>query len=159
MNPAQGPELRDIHLPPPPSWWPPAPGWWLLAALSLVIVIFTFLYFYKKKQRRRRWRELMAEFDRTVAAAHGDAPALAAALSGFLRRLSLTDAPASASLTGDAWLEHLDKRIASDEFSAGVGRALIEAPYRAQADYDAPALIALVRRTVRRSFQREAAHA
>ncbi|MBP6325901.1 MAG: DUF4381 domain-containing protein, partial [Dokdonella sp.] len=27
MN-ADGPQLRDIHLPPDPSWWPPAPGWW-----------------------------------------------------------------------------------------------------------------------------------
>ena len=159
MSPAPGPELRDIHLPPPPSWWAQAPGWWLRGGLCLVIVIFTFLYFYKKMQRRRRWRALMAEFDRTVAATNDDAPALAAALSGFLRRLSLTDAPASAVLTGDAWLEHLDKRVASDEFSAGVGRALIDAPYRAHADYDASALIALVRRTVRRSFQGEAAHA
>ncbi|MGH8123563.1 MAG: DUF4381 domain-containing protein [Rudaea sp.] len=159
MNPAAGPVLRDIHLPPPPSWWPPAPGWWLLAALSVGIAIFIFLYVYKKIRRQRRRRTLMAEFDRTVAAAHGDPPVLAAALSAFLRRLSLTDAPASAALSGNAWLEYLDKRIASDEFSAGVGRALIEAPYRAHTHYDAPALIALVRRTLRQSFECEGAHA
>ncbi len=159
VNPASGPELRDIHLPPPPSWWPPAPGWWLLAALILALSIFTFLYLHKKMQRRRRRLALIAEFERVITAAGSDPPALAAALSGFLRRLRLREEPASAALAGEAWLRHLDSRIASDEYSAGVGRALIEAPFRAQAEYDAPALIALVRRTLRQSFDREAAHA
>jgi hypothetical protein len=148
MNPAQGPDLRDIHLPPPPSWWPPAPGWWLLALLILALSTFIFLYLYKKLQQRRHRLALMAEFERTVAAAKDDAPALAAALSGFLRRLSRHDSPASVALAGDAWLAYLDSRVAGVEFSSGIGRALIEAPFRAQADYDADALIALVRRAV-----------
>ena len=36
---AQGPVLRDIHLPPDPSWWPPAPGWWMLAGLLLLLAL------------------------------------------------------------------------------------------------------------------------
>src|SRR5579863_9181001 len=159
VNPASGPELRDIHLPPPPSWWPPAPGWWLLALLILALSIFIVLYLYKRVQRRRRRLALLAEFERTVAVARGDPPVLAAALSGFLRRLRLREEPASAALAGEAWLLYLDSRIASDEYSTGVGRALIEAPFRAQAEYDASALIALVRRTLRQSFDGEGAHA
>jgi Domain of unknown function (DUF4381) len=158
--PTQGPQLRDIHLPPPPSWWPPAPGWWLLAALVLGLSIFCFVYLYKKIGRQRRRSALLAEFDRIVAAAQAknDAPQIAAALSAFLRRQSLRAAPNAAALSGTAWLQHLDARSGTDEFSAGPGRALVEAPYRATADFDATALIELVRRTVGAIFDREAGH-
>lgn len=153
----QTPQLRDIHLPPPPSWWPPAPGWWLLAAIAVALCIFLFVYFRKKWKRQARRRALMAEFERTVAAARADAPALAAALSTFLRRLAIPASPAAATLSGEAWLNHLDARLAGEEFSKGVGRALIEAPYRAQAEFDAPALIALARRAVQKLGESEAA--
>ena len=141
----QGPQLRDIHLPAPPSWWPPAPGWWLLAILVLALCTALFLYFRRKMQHRRRRRELLAEFER-AAAARTDAPALAAALSAFLRRLAIRTTPSAATLAGEAWLAHLDARLGGEEFSRGVGRALVEAPYRPLAEFDAPALIALVRR-------------
>lgn len=145
-----GPELRDIHLPAPPSWWPPAPGWWLLAALGAAASVFLLLHLNRAWRRRRRRRRLLAEFERTVAAARADAPGLAAALSAFLRRLAMRDAPAAATLAGEAWLHHLDAKLGGDEFARGVGRALVEAPYRARADIDAAALIALARRTVQK---------
>jgi len=145
----QGPELHDIHLPAPPSWWPPAPGWWLLAILAIALCIFLFLYFYRMRQRRLRRRALLAEFER-AASSEADAPALAAALSAFLRRLAIRTTPSAATLAGEAWLAHLDARLGGEEFSNGVGRALIEAPYRPQAAFDAPALIALARRTVKK---------
>jgi len=154
MNPASGPELRDIHLPPPPSWWPPAPGWWIIAVLALALLIAAVAYMYKLRQRWLRRRALLAEFDRLVTAVSDDRPKLAAELSAFLRRLARCSAPAAATIAGDAWLAHLDGMVGSDEFSAGVGRALIDAPYRMQADYDASALIALARR----ALQKEAVH-
>jgi hypothetical protein len=146
----QGPELRDIHAPAPPSWWPPAPGWWLLAIFVVAFSIFIFFHFYRKWQRRKRRLAVMAEFERTVVAARDDAPALASALSAFLRRLAMRGTPAAATLAGEAWLGHLDARLASNEFSSGVGRALIEAPYRARAEFDTPALIALARRAAQK---------
>ncbi|MBN8885986.1 MAG: DUF4381 family protein [Rudaea sp.] len=142
----QGPELRDIHVPAPPSWWPPAPGWWLLTVLVVALCIFLFLHLYRNYRRRQRRLAVMAEFERTVAASRGDAPALAASLSAFLRRLAMRASPGAAALKGEAWLGHLDAEMAGEEFSHGVGRALIEAPYRAQASFDEPALIALARR-------------
>ena len=153
----QGPELRDIHLPAPPSWWPPAPGWWLLAILAITLCIFLFLYFYRMRQRRLRRRALVAEFER-IAAAHTDAPTLAAALSAFLRRLAMHTTPSAATLAGEAWLAHLDARLGGEEFSKGVGRALVEAPYRAQAEFDAPALVALARQVVHRFCEKEVVH-
>lgn len=104
-----------------------------------------------------RRRAVMAEFECAVAAASADAPALAATLSTFLRRLAMRTTPAAATLSGEAWLGHLDAQLASAEFSQGVGRALVDAPYRAHAEMDAPALIALARRAAQQFCKSEAA--
>ncbi|HST28101.1 MAG TPA: hypothetical protein VLK26_07000, partial [Rudaea sp.] len=50
---------------------------------------------------------------------------------------------------GERWLEYLDARNGGEDFRCGVGRVLIDAPFRASADYDGMALIALVRRFTR----------
>jgi hypothetical protein len=163
MNPANaapaGPVLRDIHLPPAPGWFPPAPGWWLLAAVVMAVCICIFVYARRTYRQRHYRRALMAELDRCIGQAHGDPSALAAALSRFLRRLSRQTMPAAATLAGERWLEHLDACAATNEFTSGVGRILIEAPYRAAPAYDTAALIALVRRWVRGMLDRQVAHA
>jgi hypothetical protein len=159
MNAPAGPVLRDIHLPPPPGWWPPAPGWWLLAGLCLGLGIVAFVRWRARRRTRLRRRALLHELDRCIDAAHGDAPALAAALSRFLRRMALRDRPAAAALVGEAWLDYLDARSSGDEFRCGVGRVLIDAPYRPIAAYDSVALIALVRRWTRAALDAEIAHA
>jgi hypothetical protein len=158
MNPATGPILRDIHLPPPP-WWPPAPGWWLVAALCVLCGIFAFVYARRRVRRRRQRRAVLAELDRGIAAAGDDPAALAAALSRFLRRLTRHIAPAAAAYPGERWLAWLDERAGSDEFRRGVGRVLLEAPFRRDARYDTAALIALVRRFARIVLAQEVARA
>jgi hypothetical protein len=158
MTPNSGPALRDIHPPAPPSWWPPAPGWWVLAAIVIAVLVMVCVYLYREILRRRRRRAMLAEFDGAVAGASHDAPVLAATLSAFLRRAQLRMQPRAAALSGAQWLGHLDRQMGGDEFSAGVGRALLDAPYRAQADYDAPALIALTRRSLLAVLDAEARH-
>jgi hypothetical protein len=156
---AAGPELRDIHLPPAPGWWPPAPGWWLLAIAAIALLAWLIVHLYKRHQRRRYRRAVMRELERCIGDARGEPEALAAALSRFLRRLSRHGAPATGTLVGESWLQHLDRCAASDEFSRGIGRVLIEAPYRAATAYDAAALVALVRRCTRRVLQESVADA
>jgi Domain of unknown function (DUF4381) len=150
MNPVPGPELRDIHVPPPPSWWPPAPGWWIVAILSCALIAFVSLYLYKKMQRRRRRLALLSEFEREVAETTDDLIVLASALSAFLRRVALKNSPSAAALSGEEWLRHLDASSESNEFTGGIGRVLIEAPFRAASSFDASALTALVRRYARK---------
>lgn len=163
MNPTTaapaGPVLRDIHLPPPPGWWPPAPGWWLLAAVAIAISICIFVYARRKLRHRRYRRAVLAELEHCIGEARGDSSALAAALSRFLRRVSRQTSPEAGAFAGEQWLRHLDACAATDEFTAGVGRALIEAPFRRAPAYDTAALIALVRRWVRNSLDRQAVHA
>jgi Domain of unknown function (DUF4381) len=159
MNPPTGPELRDIHLPPAPGWWPPAPGWWVLAALVLVCIFLALYKFLKVQKRRARTRELMSELDEHIRAAGADPIDIAASLSQFLRRMALLDTPAAAALLDERWLAYLDSRMGGEEFARGIGRVLLDAPYRADGAFDAPALIALVRRWTRQVLDGGAQHA
>jgi len=149
LKPTDGPALRDIHLPPPPDWWPPAPGWWALAGICILLLIAAVLWLRKVRAARRHRQAILRELDRCIAQANGDAVALAASLSNFLRRMTLHDAPQAAAYAGERWLEYLDTRGATDEFRHGIGRMLVEAPYRQLAHYDTAALAALVRRWTR----------
>ncbi|HEY2395083.1 MAG TPA: DUF4381 family protein [Rudaea sp.] len=161
MNPSTdaGPILRDIHLPPAPGWWPPAPGWWLLAIAVLALLTWLLRVCFRSWRRRRHRRAVTAELDRSIDATRNDPVVLATALSQFLRRLSKHADNSTAALVGERWLEHLDQAAGSDEFTRGVGRVLIEAPFRPLMTYDVPALIALVRRSTRHALEQETAHA
>jgi Domain of unknown function (DUF4381) len=159
MNPVAGPTLRDIHLPPPPGWWPPAPGWWVLAGFIILCCILAFMKMRKMRCRARIRKAVLSELDRCIDDAHGDPVLLVAALSQFLRRMALRDSPAAAAFTDERWLGYLDSRAAGDEFARGVGRVLLEAPFRATHIYDVPALIALVRRWTRNALATEVGRA
>ncbi|MBS0439778.1 MAG: DUF4381 domain-containing protein [Proteobacteria bacterium] len=158
MNAPSGPILRDIHLPPPPGWWPPAPGWWMVAAMAIGLGIFALYKLHKLRKRRRHERAVLRELDVCIEANRHDSAGLAAALSHFLRRLSLRDAHAAA-FAGERWLEYLDARGGGEDFRHGIGRVLIDAPFRARADYDTDGLVALVRRFTRNALAAGAAHA
>ncbi len=141
--------LHDIHGAPPAAWWPPAPGWWVLAAavLSIAAVVLW-------RRRRRGWhlsalRELQSverEFAETQ-----DAARCVARISVLLRSVAVTRSPnlAVAGLTGDAWLRYLDEPLAARDFSSGVGRVLVTAPYMQAADIDVAALCELTRKWLR----------
>lgn len=149
MNPApaaEGPLLRDIHLPPAPGWWPPAPGWWLLAALVLIVAAIGVVWLLRIARTRRWRRRIGAEVDRIAArhAAHPDGVRLAAELSGVMRRASLLVEPHAAALRGEAWLAFLDEQGGGEDFRSGPGRVLIDAPYRRVAEIDSRVLVGLV---------------
>ncbi|WP_440225427.1 DUF4381 domain-containing protein [Dokdonella sp. MW10] len=147
MN-ADGPVLRDIHLPPDPSWWPPAPGWWILATLVLV-GIAVLVRAVRGMRRRRRWlRALHGQIDRLDALDVRDGSALAADVSQLLRRATLLVDTRAAALTGPEWLRFLDARLGGDAFEHGVGRALLDAPWQKGAVIDGAALVALARRWI-----------
>ncbi len=155
MNPNDAPVLQDIHLPPDPSWWPPAPGWWLLAFLLLVLIALVVRFSVPRWRQRRRGIGVMAEFERIVTAFHNQQnhPQLAADLSQYLRRVTLLHEPHAAALSGDAWLDHLDAAAGTQEFRQGIGRVLLDAPYRPAQPFDAAALIALIRRWTRATLR------
>ncbi len=147
--------LRGYHLPEPPSWWPPAPGWWVLAAAVLIAVAVLAFWYTRRRRRqaaahqaRHELKALRRRFDR-----HGDAVEYVRELSKLLRRYAVTAFPRRdvAALTGNAWLDFLDRHAGNAQFIQGVGRQLIDAPYKPAASIDVEQLAALVDDWIRRN--------
>ncbi|MEL7185741.1 MAG: DUF4381 domain-containing protein [Pseudomonadota bacterium] len=152
MDPTQLP-LRDLHLPEAVGWWPLAPGWWVLAGCLAILAAWQG---YRWLQRRRylapqryALREL-AQLEATYLQKR-DPVTLGKNLSNLLRRAMLAYAPRDevAGLTGDAWLEWLDRDLPVPYFHTEGGKSLLELPYRDPhsdlRDVDVNALLAAVR--------------
>ena len=141
---ADGPVLRDIHLP-PAGWWPPAPGWWGVAALVVLASCAVALAFWRRARQRTR-RAAFREIDSLAAtyAQDGDMTRLAEGASRLLRRVARLVDPDAANLSGDAWRAFLHRHAHDAETQAALDR-LIETRYLAQPVVEAPALLAALR--------------
>ncbi len=149
--------LRGLHLPEAIGWWPLAPGWWLLIAMVLIAAGLLIRRWLQRRAhaaaRRKALRQL--EESRSAYAYHGNPVALGAEVSELLRRTMLAYAPRAevAGLTGDAWLEWLDRDLDEPRFSEGPGRRLLELPYRnpetVAGDVDIDGMLAVVRERLR----------
>lgn len=126
--------LRGLQLPDAVGWWPLAPGWWVLGALLALgcglLVRSSLRRRAYTAARRKALRQL--EESRSAYAYHGNPVTLGAELSELLRRTMLAYAPRAevAGLTGDAWLEWLDRDLDRPLFREGAGRGLLDLPYR-----------------------------
>lgn len=143
MN-AEGPVLRDIHLP-PAAWWPPAPGWWLLA-LFVVALAACVAWWLWQRARKGPLRAALREMDaiESAYAVNHDAMRLADACSRLLRRVARRVDPAAASRAGATWREFLH-RHARDTATRRALDDLDDARFRADPSLDAPALFAALR--------------
>lgn len=156
MDPEQIP-IRDLHLPEAIGWWPLAPGWWVLIALLAAWCG----YMLFRAFRRWRWnaarRVALGELARVKKeyADGSDAVTLAIQLSELMRRAMLAYAPRDevASLTGERWLQWLDRGFDDRPFSKGSGRNLESLPYRNREnvadEVDVEGLIDAVQRRIR----------
>lgn len=152
IDPAALP-LRDIHLPDPVSWWPPAPGWWVVAGALATAMVFAGIFAWRRRTRLQRRALAVLEALQVRYQRDGDAAALTRGVSTLLRRLALECYPRRdvAGLTGRSWLALLDAGLPDQPFSRGVGRLLVEAPYRPAPELapgEADDLLALSRRRI-----------
>jgi hypothetical protein len=125
--------LIDIPLPQPVSLWPQT---WLSRIAIVVLLaaaIAALLWFIHYWRVNRYRREALSELDRIERDFVGQAPSseLAGQVSILVRRTALAVFPRErvASLAGSAWLAFLDDTCGEHEFSQGVGRLLVSAPY------------------------------
>jgi hypothetical protein len=139
-------DLKDIHLPDVINWWPPAIGWWLLAILIPLFCFFLF-WLYKRLTRKtaiKTAKKLILQIKQNTQV---DDKQKLTELSQLIRRvaISLSTRAETASLTGQAWLEYLDKSVIGTPFSQGAGKILATAQYQktSPADIDIPSLIAV----------------
>ncbi len=152
MN-AEGPVLRDIHVP-DAAWWPPAPGWWLLVLVVLSLAAIA-VWGYRRRQRLRPLRAALREIDRIEAAfsRNGDPATLAAECSRLLRRVALCVDPRAAASHGEAWRLFLHDHAGDARMAAQLD-VLLEAPYRDKPALEGRALLEAVRASCRRALRR-----
>ena len=126
--------LRDLHLPEAIGWWPLAPGWWFVLFLVATAVGYLVWRAYKRWQhnapRRFALRQL-ARYEREYVE-HRNPVTLARQLSELLRRVMLAYAPRDevAGLTGENWLQWLDRGMPLPYFHTEGGKSLLQLPYR-----------------------------
>ncbi len=150
--------LRDIHLPEAVGWWPPAPGWWLLVVIVLVLILLLIRGLQRRRQRLSLQRSAMCELQdiEAVYASNRNAQSLIQSLSVLLRRVAISvDArDAVAGLTGRRWLDYLDSMVENPLFNNTTGEQMINAPYQADPDIDADALLAASRQWIEKVSKR-----
>lgn len=141
-------DLRDIHYPSPISWWPLAPGWYVLA-VAVLVSAFVLWRWLQTRRRLKQWRQkVFARFDDLERGIqHRDRKTSVMALSVFLKQVALGvgDRHHVAGLNGEPWLQFLDQTGATQEFTTGIGRLLLTAPYQPNIDNDVTPLFVLAK--------------
>jgi hypothetical protein len=152
MDPNQLP-LRDLHLPDPTGWWPLAMGWWFIILLLVIGLVWLLRRAWRRRKFYAPMRYALREFDAIEVdyLRHRNAVVLGKQLSELLRRGMLAYAPRDevAGLTGERWLEWLDRDLPVPYFHTEGGRSLLLLPYcdaqKAVGDIDINALLAAVK--------------
>jgi hypothetical protein len=144
--------LRDIHLPAPIGWWPPAPGWWLLAfGIPLLLALLVWLWRFLRRKTAKKLA--LQQLDAIIRSDANEREKIQQ-LGALLRRVCLSLYPRAqvAGLVGAEWLAFLDQAstVKGNQFSAGIGRCLLDAPYRREAPADTDALFALCKEWIKR---------
>lgn len=151
-------QLRDIHTPGMIETWPPAPGWWILAALGALLVIagltWLFRYWRANRYRREAMSELAQLFEHWQKSE--DDLAYLESLQRLLKRAALTSFPREdvAGLTGEAWVQFLDRTTGSHDFSIGEAEALIDGTYRPDISVDIESLNLVAKGWIRKHHPR-----
>ncbi|NKC11248.1 MAG: DUF4381 family protein [Gammaproteobacteria bacterium] len=138
--------LRDLHTPEAIAWFPPAPGWWIAAGALLASVIALCIW------TARRRRSVLGQALRELAAIercakhHGCPRRAAVRISTLLRRYALFAYPRQevAGLTGERWVDFLNRAAGQPLFDAATSRILLEAPYRPCAGGGSGCVLALI---------------
>ena len=124
--------LRDIHLPNPISWWPLTSECWLLIAIIILLVSFL-SWWMMRPSLKKEALEALAAIEHAFQESENGAQCVAD-LSILLRRVVMSERrqlhKKNVCLTGEAWLNLLDKKLKTPEFSQGVGKILISGPYQ-----------------------------
>lgn len=140
--------LRDIHLPAAVSAWPPAMGWWILALVLMLgsIAVLMFFKYQKNKKPKPAYKKIALKAFSTLQKKHQGQPAsieLLRDVSALLRRIALSYLPREsvAGLTGEQWIKQLNTLNQNVTFNEETAELLVNAAYRAEANYAADELL------------------
>lgn len=123
--------LRDIHIPEAIGLWPPAIGWWVLAVL-IPLAIYLSYKLYKYITRKTALKSVKKQIKALKINQDLGEQQKLIELSSLMRRTAVSIFPREdvASLTGEKWLNFLDKKLANTSFNTETGQLLVDAAYR-----------------------------
>lgn len=140
-------QLKDIHLPHAISMWPTAPGWIILFATVLGLIIYLIYFLIKRNQRKSTVKFALTKLKKLkeLSAENPDNINIAAEISTLIRRTTLYyyRREEIAGLSGQDWLNFLNRSGGTNQFTESTGLLLIDAPYRKTNTADLTALFAL----------------
>ncbi len=127
--------LRDIQIPDAIGLWPPAIGWWILAVL-IPLLLYLSYKLYKYLTRKTALKAAKKQIKALIISTQLDDKQKLIELSSLMRRTAVSIFPRTevASLTGNAWLDFLDKNSSTILFNNETGQLLIDAAYRKAPD-------------------------
>lgn len=128
--------LHDIVVPTPVPWLPPAPGWYALGGTVLLFLLWDAAVLYRRWRRNAYRRQALVELAELESALGTDKPVhlLLPRVAELLKRTALAayGRVAVASLSGQPWLDFLDRCTDKPLFAGENGRLLTRCPYTPQ---------------------------
>jgi hypothetical protein len=145
--------LQELPLPNPVPYTPQTAGWWIVAALLLLLLAWGAWRWHKRRLANRYRVEALqelAEIERTLK----QEPAAASRLPALVKRVALVSAPRAdaAALSGESWLQWLERTLPHAGFLDAPGRLLPQLAYGSPQAADPQtlkALLVLVRRWIK----------
>lgn len=129
-----GGQIHDIRGLDTISWWPPATGWWVVLGIAVVLLVTAYLLLRHylryppgswRNEAQRALRELRRNRNRQSS------KETAARLSELLRRIAIAShgRESTAALTGDEWLNWLQRSDPNGFAWRDRGELLLRLPY------------------------------
>ncbi len=140
--------LKDIHLPQPIHTWPIAPGWIIVYLIIFLLFSCTFYFLYKLMRNRHTVKFALTKLNKLQQQMQENPNINAAAeISTLLRRTALYYFPREdiAGLSGNRWLEFLNRSGKTIKFTQKDGGLLTDAPYQKNNITDSTPLFVLTR--------------
>lgn len=145
-------QLKDIHTPNAISMWPATLAWYVVFAAILAILIYAAIRLFQLYFKKRRKQQIINLLDLIVARYPKNPTVALADLSILIRRIALSQYKRAevAKLHNEEWLNFLDHATQTTEFSNGIGRILLTAPYQKSVNVNIQALANLIERWISR---------
>lgn len=121
-------KLKEIALPESISYFPQTPAWYILFGVIALLILFFLWKQYKHYQNNKYRRVALAELSKIKSEkTYEEIPEL-------VKRVALvfSDRNEIASLSGETWLEFLNKSYKGNGFSSDAGSLFVDLAYSSQ---------------------------
>ncbi len=125
-------KLKEIALPEAISYFPQTPAWYVLFGVIVVLILFFLWKQYKHYQNNKYRRVALTELSKIKSEkTYEEIPELVKRVA-----LAFLDRNEIASLSGETWLEFLNKSYKGNGFSSDAGSLFIDFGYSSQTRID-----------------------